>query len=41
LRLRDSLSRLAGGGTVEERMPLHMVRSNGALERARPCYLCS
>jgi hypothetical protein len=32
LRLRDSLSRLAGGGTVEERTPLHMVRNNGALD---------
>jgi hypothetical protein len=28
LRLHDSLSRLAGGGTVEERTPLHMERWN-------------
>jgi len=41
LRLRDSLSWLAGRGTVEERTPFHMVRNNGALERATPCYLCS
>jgi hypothetical protein len=41
LRLRDSLSSLAGGGTVEERTPLHMVRHYGALERAIPCCLCS
>ena len=38
---RDSLSWLAGRGTVEERTPFHMVSRNGALERAKSCYLCS
>ena len=32
LRRRDSLSWLAGRGTVEERTPFHMVSRNGALE---------
>jgi hypothetical protein len=41
LRLRDSLSRLTGGGTVEERTPLHMVRNNGALESATPVFAVS
>jgi len=31
---RDSLSWLAGRGTVEERRPFHKVSRNGALERA-------
>ena len=41
LRRCDSLSWLAGRGTVEERTPFHMVSRNGALERATTCYLCS
>jgi len=39
LRRRHSLSWLAGGGTVVERTPFHMVSHNGALECAT-CYLC-
>ena len=34
-RTRDSLSWLAGRGTVEERRPFHKVSRNGALERAK------
>jgi len=41
LRRRDSLSWLAGRGTVEERTPFHVVSRNGALERATTCYLFS
>ena len=37
LSRRDSLSWLAGRGTVEERTPFHTVSRNGALERATTC----
>ena len=41
LRRRDSLSWLAGRGTVKERTPFHMVSRNGGLERATTCCLYS